>query len=144
MDLRFFARRSHVGAPLLRLFIAAILIYGTQDNIFSQAQMLEFRDFLARHGFPFPLLSAWVSVYAQFLCGIAIALGIFTRWGALIMVINFLVALGMVHVGLPFSANIAPLAMLFGSLFLLFHGPGRWSLDEARAKKSVDSVPATA
>jgi putative oxidoreductase len=144
MDLHFFARRSYLGAPLLRLFIAAVLIYGTQDNVFSQAQMLEFRDFLARHGFPFPLLSAWVSVYAQFLCGIAIALGLFTRWAALIMVVNFIVALAMVHVGLPFSANIAPLAMLFGSLFLLFHGPGKWSFDEAKERKKAAGVPATA
>jgi hypothetical protein len=45
------------------------------------------------------------------------------------MVINFLVALWMVHVGLPFSANIAPLSMLALAVFFGLHGAGRWSID---------------
>jgi uncharacterized membrane protein YphA (DoxX/SURF4 family) len=51
------------------------------------------------------------------------------------MIVNFLVALAMVHVKLPWEANIAPLAMLFGSVFLLFHGPGPWSIDERQRTK---------
>lgn len=127
--LEYFERHAALGAPILRLFIAFVLIYGTQDNVFSWERMIEFRDFLARNGFPYPLLSAHVSAYAQFVCGILLALGLFTRVAALVMCVNFLVALGMVHVGLPFEANIAPLAMFFGSVFFLLHGAGSYSLD---------------
>jgi len=129
LRLEYFARHAEIGAFLLRLFIAFVLIYGTMDNVFSWDRMLEFRDFLAANGFPYPLLSAHVSAYAQFCCGLLILVGLYTRLAALVMVINFLVALGMIHVGLPFNANIAPLAMLFGSIFLLFHGPGPYALD---------------
>lgn len=122
-------RHSALGVPLFRLFLGATLVYGTQDNVFSSARMLEFRDFLAQNGFPFPPFSAWLSAYAQFLCGLLIILGLATRPAAAVMVVNFVVALVMVHRNLPFSANIAPLAMLFGALLLVFHGAGAYSAD---------------
>lgn len=130
LRLRFLDRHAWLGVVLLRLFLAFVLIYGTQDNVFSRERMLEFRDFLAAHGFPAPLVSAHVSAYAQFVCGWLIAIGLHVRLAALIMIVNFVAALAMVHVGLPFNANIAPLAMLFGSVFFLFHGAGAASLDE--------------
>ena len=142
LKLTYFEPRAHVGTLLLRLFLAFVLIYGTQDNVFSQERMHEFRDFLAANGFPFPLASAHLSAYAQFLCGGLIALGLYTRLAALIMIINFVVALAMVHVGLPFNANIAPLAMLFGSLFLFFHGPGPFALDGRGAGEGRGATPA--
>jgi len=135
-------RHAEIGTVLLRLFLAFVLIYGTQDNVFSRERMLEFRDFLAQNGFPWPLASAYLSAYAQFACGILILVGYMTRSAALVMVVNFLVALGMVHVGLPFNANIAPLAMLFGSLFLFFHGPGPFALDGRGAGEGRGATPA--
>jgi putative oxidoreductase len=126
-------RTSELAALILRLFTAFVLVYGTQDNVFSQARMLEFRDFLQQNGFPFPLASAYLSAYAQFIAGILLGLGLFTRAAGLVMVINFVVALVMVHRGLPFSANIAPLAMLVNALFFAIAGAPAFSLDGRRA-----------
>lgn len=124
------SERTREVAPLvLRLFVAGVLIYGTQDNVFSREKMLEFRDFLAQNGFPYPLASAYLSAYAQFLTGLLLLVGLFTRPAAAVVVINFTVALLMVHVGLPFSANIAPLAMLVGGLFFVLYGAPHYSLD---------------
>ena len=126
-----------VGPLLFRLFLGAVLVWGTQDNVLHAERMLEFRDFLAANGFPAPLASAYLSAYAQFICGILIVLGLLTRWAALVMIINFVVALLKVHLSLPFSATIAPLAMLLGALLLLFEGGGRWSVDEALARHFI-------
>ena len=128
-------RHSALGVPLFRLFLGATLVYGTQDNVFDRERMLEFSGFLAQNGFPAPLFNAHLSAYAQFVCGLLIAVGAATRPAAAVMVINFLVALWMVHRNLPFSANIAPLAMLFGSMMLVFHGPGAYSVDAARRRR---------
>ena len=122
-------RYKAAGPVLLRWFVGFVLVYGTQDNVLHEARMLEFREFLAQHAFPAPLASAYLSAYAQFLAGALIIIGLLTRWAALVMLVNFSIALGMVHAGLPFSANIAPLAMLFGALFLLIYGAGRFSAD---------------
>jgi putative oxidoreductase len=128
-------QRSREIAPLfLRLFLAAVLIYGTQDNVFSHERLLEFRDFLKQNGFPYPLASAYLSAYVQFLTGLLLLVGFQTRCAAAVVVVNFVVALLMVHVGLPFSANIAPMAMLVLGLFFVLYGAPHYSLDARRRR----------
>ena len=129
ITLRALDRQAETGTVLLRLFFAFVLIYGTQDNVFSRERMLEFRDFVAANGFPYPLFSAYLSAYAQFICGILIGIGLLTRLASIVMIINFIAALLMVHVQLPFAANISPLAMLFCAVFFLLHGPGPFAVD---------------
>lgn len=130
------ARRSAWGIVILRLFIGAVLVWGTQDNVFSPARMAEFRDFLDAHGFPAPLAAARLSAYAQFACGLLILAGALVRPAALVMAVNFEVALAVVHVGLPFERNIAPFAMLAGSVALVFLGAGPLSVDAALDRQS--------
>ena len=122
-------RRRELGPLALRLFLGFTLVWGTQDNVLHAERMAEFRDFLAANGFPYPLAAAYLSAWAQFVCGILLLVGLLTRWAALAMVVNFVVALAMVHVGLPFSQNISALAMLFSSLCFLLYGAGPYSVD---------------
>ena len=130
-------RLGRCWAPLvLRLFIGFVLVYGTQDNVFGNAKMLEFRDFLLKNGFPYPLFCAYLSAYAQFITGCFLLVGFLTRMASAIVVINFIVALVMVHRNLPFNANIAPLAMLVGGIFFLLYGAPRYSLDVLYARRS--------
>jgi uncharacterized membrane protein YphA (DoxX/SURF4 family) len=46
------------------------------------------------------------------------------------MIINFMVALLMVHWGTSFIDSFQALMMLFGSIFFLFNGAGELSLDK--------------
>ena len=133
--LNFFQRFAGAGHVALRLFIGAVLVYGTQDNVFNHARMLEFRDFLMKHSFIYPLMSAYLSAYAQFICGCLIFVGAAVRPAALIMIVNFIVALLMVHTKTPFTVNIAPMAMLAGSIFLLFEGAGPFSVEALLSRK---------
>ena len=126
--------RREVAVLILRLFIAFVLIYGTQDNVFSRDRLLEFRDFLAKNGFPMPLAAAYLSAYGQFITGILLLAGLFTRFAAAIVIVNFVVALVMVHMRTPFNVNIAPMAMLVGGVFFLIYGAPRYSVDAWRAR----------
>jgi putative oxidoreductase len=121
-------RHRDLGVLLLRIFIGIRLIYGVADNIVSWEHMLKFRDFLHQFGFPFPLASAMLSVYAQFLAGVLILLGLQIRYAALLMIVNFLVALLMVHFRDTFEGMTPALAILFSSILLLFQGAGKYSL----------------
>lgn len=128
----FFAwldRNKDVGILLLRLFAGVRLVYGVIDNVLSWKHMLLFRDFLQQFHFPVPLLSAIVSVYAQLLAGIMLAVGWKIRYAAILMIINFLVAIFMVHWGQTFEQMTPALALLFISILFLFYGPGKYSLD---------------
>ena len=118
-------RNKDVGIFLLRLFVGLRLIYGVTDNVFSWEHMKAFEAFLAANHFPFPLISAVVSVYAQLVCGILILIGYQIRIASLIMIINFLVALLMVHRNDTVEGMTPALAMLFGSAVFLFYGAGR-------------------
>ncbi len=140
LNLEFLARYQAQGVLILRLFTAGVLVYGTQDNVFSAERMHEFERFLAERGTPAPVLAAHVSVYAQFLCGLLILVGAATRWAGAVMVVNFLAALAIAHRGAPFQANIAPLAMLSLSAFFLLHGAGPLSVEAWRARRAVAST----
>jgi putative oxidoreductase len=129
MAFGFFERHREKGAFFVRLVVGFVLVYGTQDNVFSHERMLEFRDFLAMRKVPLPLFAAYLSAYAQFACGILYVLGLFVRPAALVMVINFVAAIVIAHLDTPLDATRLALLMLFSSLFLLFNGAGALSLD---------------
>ena len=120
---------SDVGLLILRLFIGVRLIYGVQDNIIHWHHMKNFEAFLRIHHFPVPLVSAVISVYVQAIAGILLITGWKTRLAALLMVINFAVAVLMVHLGQSFEEMTTVLFMLLTSIALFFTGAGKFSLD---------------
>lgn len=113
----------------IRLPVGFHLIYGTQDNIFSWQRMLEFQDFLLGLGVPFPLFFAHLSVYAQFVCGILFIVGWKVKWAAILMIINFTVAIGLVHLSDTYPEKFPAIFMLASSLFFLFYGDGKYNLE---------------
>ena len=132
MRYEWLERRREYGLFFIRLIIGFHLVYGTADNLFSWARMLEFRDFLAARGTPWPLVAAHVSVYAQLLCGILFILGAFVRPAALVMIINFICALLIAHRAGGYPPAALALIMLFSSVGFLIHGAGKPSWDERR------------
>lgn len=126
---QWFERRADWGALFIRLAVGARLIEGTQDNVFHYDRMQEFAAFLAAHGTPWPLAAAFLSAYAQFICGILVTLGLFTRPAGLVIAINFVCALVIAHQQTPFLATWQAAMMLAGGLFFLFHGSGAFALD---------------
>jgi len=130
----FFKRHREYGALLLRIFVGVFIIHGVQDNILSWAQMKEFEHFLAARGVPSPLFAAHVSVYAQFICGLSILLGLFLRQTSVIFIINFICAIVIAHLGQSFRQMLPALMMIAVGFFFLFHGAGRPSVDALRER----------
>jgi putative oxidoreductase len=62
---RWLDRKKDAGVLLMRLFVGLRLVYGVIDNVLQPERMIEFSKFLEQFGFPLPLVSAIVSVYAQ-------------------------------------------------------------------------------
>ena len=123
-------------APLpLRLFLGVFLLYMSQDNVLGAARMDEFVRFLDANGFPLPAVAARVSVYVQFAGGLLVLAGAFTRWAALVIAVNFVVAIVGVHLALPFRTWLEPSAMLAAALALAIGGAGRWSVDAWRERR---------
>lgn len=128
---RALSGQADPGLLILRVVTGGHLVYMTQDNVFSWARMLEFRDFLAQFGFPFPLFCAVLSVTGQFGGGLALVLGAFTRFAGLVIAFNFVVAIAMVDGKAPYPAAFPALSLVAAGLCLVFTGAGRFSLDRA-------------
>ncbi len=139
LTLSFFDKYKGYAAVFIRLIVGFHLVYGTQDNVFSYTRMEEFAGFLGARGVPFPLFSAFASAYAQFICGILFILGAATRAAAALMIINFIAALVIAHIGDTYPNMFPALMMLSAACFLLLHGAGKLSVDDVleRAKKNV-------
>ena len=113
----------------LRVLTGAFLIYGVWDNITSIAAMREFTGFLRGHKFPLPEIAAPLAIYGQFLAGLGLIVGLFTRWAGLVLVVTFVVAILMVHWDQSFrdwwpAAVLVGLGALFAS-----RGGARFSID---------------
>lgn len=117
------------GLFLFRLFIGARIFLGVIDKAVSTEKMQEFGLFLENYNVPFSGLAAPVSVYAQMICGLMLILGWETRFAALLMLLNFLVAFFAFDIQHSLVLMTPTLAMLFGSLLLWIEGPGKFSLD---------------
>lgn len=131
---RWCARRADLGLLILRVVVGGHLMVMTQDNVFSWGRTLEFSDFLAQFGFPYPLWCAVLSVVGQFFGGLALVLGLCTRFAGLVVAFNFVVAIWMVDSKQPYPGAFAALALVAAGLCLMFTGAGRWSLDRAWRK----------
>lgn len=135
LKLSLLEKYREYGVIFIRLAVGFHLIYGTQDNVFSYARMEEFAGFLSARGVPFPLFSAFLSAYAQFVCGGLFIIGLATRYAAVVMIINFIAALIIAHLGDTYPNTFPALMMLAAAGFLLLHGPGKASLDSLLKKR---------
>jgi putative oxidoreductase len=129
LKLSHLEKYKEYGVIFIRLIVGFHLVYGTQDNILSSERMDEFVEFLRLRHVPFPLFSAFLSVFAQFVCGILFILGAATRRAAVLMIINFIAALVIAHIGDAYPNMFPALMMLAAACFFLLHGAGRLSID---------------
>ena len=127
--LPYLARFSDLALLLLRLTVGAFLIYGVWDNIVSGERMAEFVGFLEKFGFAVPQVMAPLSVWAQFLVGVAFILGIGTRWAGLVCAFNFVVAIAMVDHLQGIRGSFPSAALVAVGLYLATYGPGRFALE---------------
>ncbi|MBW3567433.1 MAG: DoxX family protein [Proteobacteria bacterium] len=129
------ARFEDVTWLLLRVVTGTFLVHGTWDNIASGARMIEFVQFLEKYGFWQPALMAPLSVWAQFLAGLALLTGTFTRVAGAVIAFNFIVAVVMVHWALDFRGWWPALILVFIGLHAMARGSGTYGVDAFLEKR---------
>jgi putative oxidoreductase len=114
---------------LLRLVLGAIFIAHGFAKISSG--MHGFTSSVANLGFPMPVAFAWAAALSEFLGGICVVLGLFTRWAALAIAAVMAVAVTQVHLdeGLVGGYEF-PLALLAIAVSLMLSGAGPISFDK--------------
>lgn len=125
---------EHLVLLLARLIIGGFLIWGVLDNIVSHERMQEFVTFLTQFNFAYPEFMAPLSVWAQFLIGVAFVIGLFTRIAAVFCILNFLVAIAMVDSLSGIRASFPSICLILFSLNFIVRGAGHWSIDKFISK----------
>lgn len=89
-------------------------------------------------GFPFPLFFAWAAALSEFLGGILLALGLFTRPSAMFLGFTMLTAAFLRHADDPFTGKEKALLYLVICIFLILTGSGKFGLDHNFQKKKTN------
>jgi putative oxidoreductase len=121
--------RFQPAVPLvLRVVLGVIFIAHGFGKVAGGVE--DFSVHVARIGFPAPYLFAWVAALAEFLGGICVLVGLFTRYAALSIAIVMFVAITRVHLhqGLIDGFEF-PLVLLVVAVALMLTGGGPASFD---------------
>jgi len=95
-------------------------------------------------GIPAPEIMAPFVGVCEIVCGVLFLLGLLTRFAAITMIIDMLVAISTTKIPILLKSGFWSMAheartdwaMLLGSIFLLIVGAGAWSLDARLARKA--------
>lgn len=113
---------------LLRIIVGAMMVYHGAD-IFNEVQMKEYAQWDNFKNESYPSLLPYIGKSAEFLSGVLLLLGLFTRVAAAIMIIIMCyVTFKIGHGKFWYEDQHAFMFVLFGLLFF-FIGPGKWSID---------------
>lgn len=126
---------------LIRLMVGAVFLSeGIQKFLFPEAVGV---GRFIKIGIPAPeILAPFVGV-VEIVCGTCILLGLLTRFAAVPLIINMLVAIATTKIPILLQKGFWSMAhesrtdfsMLLGSIFLLIVGAGRFSLDDYLQRK---------
>ena len=123
--------RTGTGLAVLRVVVGIVFLMHGGQKLFIYG-FHNVGGFMQQLGIPLPQVAGVVVTLVEFLGGLALLLGLFTRWAALLIACDMLVAVAVVHLRggffLPKGFEYA-LTLLAASIALALTGPGAAALD---------------
>lgn len=132
---RVLTRLSTLDAAALVLRVTFGLSLALMHGLNKLRAPQAFLENVARHGFPAPTLLGWLAILSEFVGGLLLALGLFTRSAAASIAATLLIAAFKVHGNDPFAKKELALAYAVVGLAFLLSGPGRYALDAVLQRK---------
>ena len=132
-------RSAAWGVAVLRVIVGVVFVAHGVQKLFGFG-LAALAGFLGQQGFPLPTMAAAVLIAAELGGGLALVLGLFTRWAAVPLAFAMLMATLSVHLKAGFFAPNGfeyTLTLLAATIALALAGSGRLALDAVRARRSA-------
>jgi putative oxidoreductase len=136
MIKKIFAPAKNSGSANFALFVLRVWIGLEMCLLHGADKLMHFNKYAAMpFADPFgigPSASLALSVFAEFFASLLLVLGLFTRFGALVLIINMTVAFITAHHGALTGAHGGELAFVYLLVYVVIFlaGPGRFSADK--------------
>ena len=131
--------RPACGLAILRVVLGVIFLVHGWQKLFGFG-FHGVASFFASAGVPLPAITSVIVTLVEFLGGLALLLGLFTRWAATLISIDMLAAILLVHLKNGFFNQKMgfefPLSLLAAGICLALTGGGAVSLDGMLLKRS--------
>jgi len=118
---------ANAGLALLRIFAGISIAAAHGIGKIPPGEGLVTRA--GELGFPAPVVFAWAAALSEFLGGIFLALGLFTRLAAFFIACTMLVAILGVHAADPYQKKELAFMYFFVAAAFMLKGSGDWSVD---------------
>jgi putative oxidoreductase len=135
MEFKYLTNLQPYAILFIRLAFGFHLIQYTYGDVFELTAGSSNKEWLGSMGVPFPYLMGWIFMLTEFIGGIALIIGFKTRLFAFLLIINFTVALLLVHLGQTYKQSFEAIQMLCVSFFFLLNGSGKLSIDDYLERK---------
>ncbi|MCB0192383.1 MAG: DoxX family protein [Anaerolineae bacterium] len=120
------------GIAILRIVVGIVFLVHGYQKLFLMG-FGGVAGFFGSLGIPLPMVAAIVVTLLEFFGGLALILGLFSRWIAIPLAIDMLVAIGTVHLANGFSVSNGGyefvLTLMAASITLALAGSGALSID---------------
>ena len=137
-------RQQELGIAILRVAIGVTFFMHGWQKLFEMG-VSGVAAFFGQLGIPAPMAAATVIVVLELVGGAALVAGLFTRWVAIPLALDMLVASLLVHLPAGFFApNGVELVFLLlgGAAALALAGPGAFALDRLIARPAAGATGA--
>lgn len=117
------------GLALLRIITGLLMVYHGWE-VFDNNKMNEYAKWDAVKTLPAPLVMVYAGKGLEFVSGVLLALGLFTRPAALLMAVNMLFICFRIGNGKFYYEDQHPFIFAMMALVFFFAGPVNWSIDQ--------------
>ena len=116
-----------LGALLLRLALGLSMTVHGYQKVVPHGALHHFAHYVATLGLPYWL--GYVSAFTEFIGGMLLIVGLFTRLAASFIATNMIVAFATVGIHRGFGIYNYILALAVIAIMLVFYGAGAFALD---------------
>ena len=124
---------------ILRVSLGMLLIYHGASKVFEGTSGMT--EELTELGWPLPAFQSFLATYTEFLGGILLVVGLFTRPAAFMNIGLYTILTLLFHMNDAFGKKEKAVLFLLLSMLVFFFGPGRLSVDYYLFKKNAAPSP---